>query len=213
MARVQAVISDFGGVLTSPLLGSFAAFQESSGVPLEALGQAMAAVGTARGANPLFDLETGRLGETEFLAVLGAQLTQQLGRPIDMAGFGKHYFANLEPNHEVIAYMRELRDRGYQLAICTNNVREWEPLWRAMLPVEEIFEIVVDSAFVGVRKPEPEIYELTLERLGVPAQAALLLDDVEVNCAAARALGMRAVHFRTSEQAIGDTELALRETA
>ena len=51
------------------------------------------------------------------------------------------------------------------MALLTNNVREWEPLWRSMLPVDEIFELVVDSAFVGMRKPEPEIYELTLERL------------------------------------------------
>jgi putative hydrolase of the HAD superfamily len=213
MARVQAVISDFGGVLTSPLIGSFAAFTEFSGVSLEALGHAMAAVALARGSNPLFDLETGRIGEAEFLGALGEQLTGQLGRPIDMDGFGERYFANLEPNHDVIGYMRALRGRGYKLAICTNNVREWEPLWRAMVPVEEIFEVVVDSAFVGVRKPEPEIYEMTLDRLGVEAAAALLVDDVEINCDAARALGMRAVHFRTSEQAIEETEAALRETA
>ena len=67
--------------------------------------------------------------------------------------------------------MRELRERGYKLAICTNNVREWEPLWRAKLPVDEIFDVVVDSAFVGMRKPEPRIYEITLERLGVAAGA------------------------------------------
>ena len=54
----------------------------------------------------------------------------------------------------------------------TNNVREWEPLWRAKLPIDEIFEVVVDSAFVGMRKPEPEIYALTLERLGLPARRA-----------------------------------------
>jgi putative hydrolase of the HAD superfamily len=213
MTRVQAVVSDFGGVLTTPLLGSFAAFTESSGVSLEALGQAMATVAVARGSNPLFDLETGRIGEAEFLDALAQQLTGLLGRPIDMTGFGERYFANLEPNHDLIAYMRALRGRGYKLAICTNNVREWEPLWRAMVPVEEIFQVVVDSAFVGIRKPEPEIYELTLKQLGVAAPAALLIDDIEINCDAARALGMRAVHFRTSEQAIQETEAALREAA
>ena len=62
--------------------------------------------------------------------------------------------------------MRELRERGYRMAILTNNVREWEELWRAKLPVDEIFELVVDSAWVGMRKPEPEIYQLTIERLG-----------------------------------------------
>ena len=62
--------------------------------------------------------------------------------------------------------MRDLRDRGYVMGLLTNNVREWEPRWRAMLPVDEIFGVIVDSAFVGMRKPEPEIYELTVERLG-----------------------------------------------
>ena len=60
----------------------------------------------------------------------------------------------------------------------TNNVREWEPLWRSMLPVDEIFEIVVDSGFVGCRKPEARIYEMTLERLGLPAEACLFVDDL-----------------------------------
>ena len=77
------------------------------------------------------------------------------------------------------------------MAMLTNNVREWEPLWRSMLPVDEIFELVVDSGFVGCRKPEPRIYELTLERLGVPAEACLFVDDVEVNCEGARKAGMQ----------------------
>ena len=77
-------------------------------------------------------------------------------------------------------------------AICTNNVREWEARWRAMLPIDEIFDIVVDSAFVGMRKPDPEIYRLTLERLGAAPAEALFVDDVELNCEAARELGMTA---------------------
>jgi putative hydrolase of the HAD superfamily len=92
------------------------------------------------------------------------------------------------------------------MAICTNNVREWEPLWRAMLPVDEIFDIVVDSAFVGVRKPERRIYELTLERLDVSPAAAVMVDDIEDNCRAARELGITAVWFRSTEQAIEELE-------
>ena len=64
----------------------------------------------------------------------------------------------LAANDELFAYYRRLHARGIRLAICTNNVREWEPLWRAKLPIDEIFETVVDSAFVGVRKPDPAIY-------------------------------------------------------
>jgi putative hydrolase of the HAD superfamily len=209
--RVGAIISDFGGVLTSPLRGSFEAFQERSGVPLEQLGLAMAAIAAQNGVNPLFELEVGRLSEADFLSSLGRQLSAQLGRRVDLDGFGESYFANLQPNEPMIDYMRQLRDRGYKLAICTNNVREWERLWRAMLPVDEIFGVVVDSAFVGTRKPEPRIYELTLARLGVAAGTALLIDDIEVNCTAARELGMRAVWFQSAEQAIAETEAALQE--
>jgi putative hydrolase of the HAD superfamily len=207
--RVGAIISDFGGVLTSPLEGSFQAFQDTSGVPLSELGTAMAVIGARLGVNPLFELETGRLGEADFLGQIGAQLSAQLGRTIDMTGFGERYFAHLTPNERMVGYMRELRERGYKLAICTNNVREWEHRWRAMLPVEEIFDVVVDSAFVGTRKPEPRIYELTLEALGVDAGTALLIDDIEANCAGARAVGIGAVWFQQTEQAIADTEAAL----
>ena len=109
--------------------------------------------------------------------------------------------------------MRGLRARGLRMALLTNNVREWEPLWRAKLPVDEIFELVVDSAFVGMRKPDREIFDLTLERLGLPAEACLFVDDVDVNCDAARALGMRVVHFRSNEQAIPEIEAALTDGA
>jgi len=78
-----------------------------------------------------------------------------------------------------------------------------------MLPVDEIFELVVDSAYVGVRKPEPEIYQITLDRLGVPAGQALFIDDVDVNCDGARAAGMRAVQFLDTEQATADIRAAL----
>ncbi len=213
MARVEAVISDFGGVLTSPLVASFTAFQESSGISLEELGKAMVTIGARRGANPLFELETGRLSEAEFLGLLADQLTVQLDRPVSLEGFGERYFAHLAPNRPFIEYMRGLRERGYRLAICTNNVREWEHRWRAMLPVDEIFDAVIDSAFVGTRKPEPEIYRLTLAALDVEAAAAVLIDDIEENCRAARELGMRAVWFQSTDQAIEETEVALREMA
>jgi putative hydrolase of the HAD superfamily len=209
MNQIEAVISDFGGVLTSPLLDSFAAFQDNSGISLEQLGVAMGAIWERDGKQPLFELETGRMTEVEFVRQLGEQLSSDLGRPVEMHEFGRRYFEHLHPNERMIEYMRELRGRGYRLAICTNNVREWEPLWRAMLPVDELFEVVVDSGFVGTRKPEPLIYEMTLERLRVAPAAALLIDDIELNCDGARQLGIESVWFRSTEQAIADVEAAL----
>jgi putative hydrolase of the HAD superfamily len=209
MTDIKAVVSDFGGVLTSPLLDSFAAIQDSSGISLEHLGQAIFAVAEKMGVNPLYELEKGKLSEARFLDELAEQLSSQLGRSVQMQGFGEAYFEHLHPNQPMIDYMRTLRERGYRMAICTNNVREWEQRWRAMLPVDEIFELVVDSAFVGSRKPEPEIYQVTLERLGLPAQACLFVDDIDVNCDAARSAGMRTVHFRDTDQAISEIKATL----
>ncbi len=206
---IEAVISDLGGVLTSPLLDSFVAFEDVSGVSLEQLGVAMGKIWERDGAHPLFELETGRMSEAAFLEALGAELSAELGRAVELHGFGERLFEHLHPNERMIDYMRELSARGYRLAICTNNVREWEQRWRTKLPVDELFEVVVDSAFIGARKPERRIYELTLERLGVGPAAALMIDDIEVNCQGARAMGMEAVWFRSNEQAIAEIEAVL----
>jgi putative hydrolase of the HAD superfamily len=209
VSPIRGVISDFGGVLTTPLVEAFAAVQEQSGIPVEALGRAMARVAARDGANPLFELETGRMSEEDFLAAVGEALAEELGREVHLRGFGQFYFANLHANHELIAYMRSLRERGLRLAILTNNVREWEPLWRSKLPVDEIFDVVVDSAFVGMRKPDREIFELTLARLGLSARECVFVDDTEINCQAARDLAMAAVLFRSSQQAIAEVEAVL----
>jgi putative hydrolase of the HAD superfamily len=206
---VTAVISDFGGVLTTPLAGSFQKFHARSGVSLEQLGIALATLGAARGENPLFTLETGRLTEAEFLTELGGQLGEPLGREITLDGFGESFFGDLEVNLDFLAYMRELKGRGLKLAICSNNVREWSVRWRAMAPVEEIFEVIVDSSEVGFRKPDPAIYELTLAQLGVTAREAVFVDDLELNVTAACELGLQGVWFQTTEQAVADVEAAL----
>jgi putative hydrolase of the HAD superfamily len=208
---VRAVISDFGGVLTTPLLNSFLAFQDQTGISAETLGKAMHRVAEGDGEHPLFELEKGTITEAEFLDRVSGALEPELGHRPEMHRFKEIYFEALLPNEPMIELMRELRGRGYRMALLTNNVREWEPYWRSMLPVDEIFELVVDSGFVGMRKPEPEIYELTLERLGdgISAADCLFVDDVEVNIETARALGMSAVHFRDSDQAIAEIEDAL----
>ena len=205
----RAVVSDFGGVLTSPLMGAFLAVQEADGIPLEALGRALATVAERDGANPLFELETGRLTWADFVVRLGAALSDDLGREVRMDGFAERLFAALHPNEELFAYFRELRGRGVRLALCTNNVREWEPRWRTLLPIDELFEVVVDSGFVGIRKPDPGIYELALERLGLRGEEVVFVDDLEHNVEAARALGMAGVVFTSTPQARGEIEAAL----
>jgi epoxide hydrolase-like predicted phosphatase len=207
---IQAVISDFGGVLTTPLFGGFSRAMAAQGLPIEALGKAMVRATERHGENPLFDFERGRLTEAQFFDLLGDALEEEAGRRVPLQDFAEHYFAHLSPNGEMIEHLRRLRDeRGMRLALLTNNVREWEARWRSMLPVDELFELVVDSAFVGMRKPEPGIYELTLERLGLPGEACAFVDDLEVNCEAAREHGIVPIRFESTEQAIRDLDAVL----
>ena len=98
----------------------------------------------------------------------------------------------------MIELMRELRGGGLRAALLTNNVREWEPLWRAKLPeIDELFEVVVDSAFVGMRKPDPAIYSLTLERLGGVARAVRVRGRPRRQLRHGARPGMTAVRFES----------------
>jgi putative hydrolase of the HAD superfamily len=201
--RIKAVISDFGGVLTTPLMNSFAAFQDQTGISATALGRAMQSIAERDGDHPLYALETGRMSEADFLGQVATALEPELGHRPEMHSFKEIYFEALEPNEPMIGLMREIGRGGRRMALLTNNVREWEHLWRSMLPVDEIFELVIDSGFVGVRKPDPRIYELTIARLsGVSAEECLFVDDVLANVEAAQAIGMSAVHFESNDQAI-----------
>jgi putative hydrolase of the HAD superfamily len=178
-------------------------------VPPQAFGAALARATATDGRNPLFELEVGAISEHEFLTTLERELDAGLGHAVALHGFGERYMAALDANDELFAHYLTLHARGVRLAMLTNNVREWEPLWRAKLPVDEIFETVVDSGFVGLRKPDPAIYALVLERLGLPAQACVFVDDVDVNVATARELGFAVVHFRDTGQAIAELDRLL----
>ncbi len=207
---IQAVISDFGGVLTSPLLQAFNRVQDHIDVPVEAYGAAMAHSLSRDGVHPLYALERGEITEAEFLARIGRGLEAVLGRTVALHGFGERLMDALDPNQELFDFYGGLkRERGLRFALCTNNVREWESRWRALLPIDDLFEVVVDSAFVGTRKPEPEIYSLTLEHLGLPADVCAFVDDLAVNVEAARDAGMHGIVYTGTAQAIAELEALL----
>ena len=209
-ASLEGVISDFGGVLTNRLIEAFAAFQDETGITMEQLGRGMQRVSERDGEYPLFRLERGELTERKFLDDLAWGLEDELGHRPTLHRFREIYFEALHANEPMLDLMRTLRERGHRMAILTNNVREWEELWRAKLPIDEIFELVVDSAWVGMRKPEPEIYQLTCERLGkVDPADCLFVDDNQLNVEAARKLGMCAVLFESNEQAIPEIRAQL----
>ena len=207
MTADRVLVCDFGGVLSTPLEATFRYWSEQAGVSLDDLGDALAARAERDGQHPLHQLERGEITEADFLDGIAAEL----GGGVDMSNFAEVYFEHLGINEELLAFLRERHAAGLRMAMCTNNVREWEPRWRTMLPVDELFEVVVDSAFVGTRKPEPRIYEIVLERLGVAASACVFVDDFAINCEGAEAAGMRAVHFRENAQALPELRAALGE--
>ena len=210
MTAIRCVVSDFGGVLTSPLLPAFASFQEDIGVSPEAFRAAMTrAAAEDGGAPPLYALERGEMTEPEFMRRMEAALRAELDRDVSMREFSERFFAALQPNEALLDYYRSLRERGLRLAMITNNVREWEHRWRPMLPIDELFEAVVDSGFVGMRKPEPGIYELLLERVELRAAECVFVDDVPVNVEAAAALGFATVLHHDTDATIAELEQLL----
>lgn len=209
MSRIEMVISDFGGVLTTPLLDAFVSLQDRVGIPPESFGLAMKAISERGDENPLFELERGRITEQEFQRRLADALEPILGHRPDIESFGQLLFEALEPNPGMLDLIREVRRDGFRTALLTNNVKEWEAAWRSMLPVDELFETVVDSAFVGCRKPDPRIYQLTLERVELEPEQCIFIDDMEVNIKAANELGLRGVHFRETAQARSEVHALL----
>ena len=204
MTKIEMVITDFGGVLTTPLNEAFLSFQDRLEVPPETFGIAMKEVLEKTGKHPLFELECGRITEAEFDDQLADALEPHIGHRPNIRQFGLDLFGELKVNSGMIDLIREVKRDGYRASLLTNNVKEWEKLWREMIPVDELFETVVDSAFVGVRKPDPRIYELILGRVDLPPEACIFIDDMKINCEAATELGLHSVHFRETAQARAD---------
>ena len=123
-----------------------------------------------------------------------ARAPEVLGTDIDMGAY-LQFMAEMPigVHWPIVHKARELKAGGTPIALLTNNVAEWGDNWRSTIPVDELFEIVVDSSAVQLRKPDPAIYLLTCERIGVAPEAAVFLDDNHDNIAAARALGMETV--------------------
>jgi putative hydrolase of the HAD superfamily len=99
-----------------------------------------------------------------------------------------------ELNDDMVAFIHDLRDAHIPTAILTNNVREFRQWWWPLLDFDALFTTIVDSHEVGMRKPNPAIYQLTLQRLGVEATRAAFLDDLHANVVAASDLGLHGIH-------------------
>ncbi|MDT0302380.1 HAD family hydrolase [Streptomonospora wellingtoniae] len=205
---IEAVICDYGGVLTNPLAETYTALADKVGIPFEDIAAAFAAATARYGHSPMAALEVGEITEREMVARVAAELPPGAPPFPDDVPFGDLWFAGRTGNREFVSFLRTLKGR-VRLALLTNNVVEWERHWRATIPVDELFEVVVNSAHEGVRKPAPEIYHRTLQALGTHPGRCLFVDDVEANLAVARELGIATVHFTSTPQAVAGIRAAL----
>jgi epoxide hydrolase-like predicted phosphatase len=145
--------------------------------------------------HPWHRLERGEVTAAEALAAIRG-LAAEAGYDIDpIAVLGRGMGGGRSVRQDVVDLAREVRARGLKSAIVTNNVKEFGAAWRALLPLDELFDLVVDSCEEGIRKPDPRIFRLALARLGdIAPERAVFLDDAPGNIAAAHSLGMRTIH-------------------
>lgn len=194
MATIDAVLFDFGGVFT---LSPFTAFDE--------VGQGMGArpgqiqeivFGNYHedGDHPWHRLERGEMTLDDCRTEIMTRANQDHGLTLDIY----EVFAAMPRDGGLrtafVDKVEELKTRGLRRAIITNNVKEFSDGWRSLLPVDDLFELVVDSCAEGIRKPNPKIFELTLQRMGIDDPSrTVFLDDYPANIAAAQKLGMKTV--------------------
>lgn len=206
--QIDAVIFDFGGVLASNGRPTDVA-KRFPNDPVDKVMKVMMGDYGQDTDHPWHRLERGEISMLEYrdqLAPLvleaGLQMSEgSLVPPPASSSTASSSSANsqssigfaFEPNHSVIELVHELKSSGFRLGVLTNNVRELRHAWWPMLDFANIFDDVVDSHEVGMRKPNRAIYELALNRLGVEAHRAAFLDDAKSNVDAASALGIHGI--------------------
>ena len=195
MGDRRGLIVDFGGVLTTDVFASFRAFCQAEGLPEDAVRECFRTDPDARAL--LAALETGALASAEFEPRFAALLGVSSERLID------RLFGGMEPDAAMLDGVRAARRAGARTGLLSNSWGDATSYDRALL--EELFDTWVISSEVGLRKPDPAIYELAAERLGLPPSACVFVDDLPGNLKPARALGMATVLHR------GDAAATLAE--
>jgi len=204
--KIDAVIFDFGGVFTeSPLSACEDVGLELGAVPGQIV-EIMFGPPAEDSDHPWHCLERG-----EITLEQARDEILNLGRThhdleVDIYQFFEKMPRDAGLRHKMVDRVSDLKKEGYPTALLTNNIREFSDGWRSLLPVDDLFDLVVDSSHEGIRKPDPKIFWITLERLGgLTPERTVFLDDFPANIEAASSLGMQTVHVGS------DLSLAIAE--
>lgn len=194
---VGALVFDWGGVMTVSVPEFVGAWLHAEAVDREVYGRIMRDwMGRdALPDNPVARLETGELTVTEFERLLAAELITTSGARIEQDGLLRRMFGGATPDPVMVELVRKARAAGLHTALLSNS---WGEGYPSDLLIE-LFETVVISGRVGLRKPDERIYRHTLDQIGVPAGRAVFFDDAPVNVEAAQAVGMHAFRHTTAD--------------
>lgn len=204
--RYEALIVDFGGVLTTPLQDAMVQFAEEHGIDLQHLVRVALAAYTDEGDDLVVRFETGRLGEAEFALAFAQRLSQASGTEVDPERLVSRLFRSLRLEEGMVEAVRRARNAGIKTALLSNS---WglELYPRSIL--DEVCDVVVISGEVGLRKPDPAIFTMTTERLGLGPEACVFVDDHPGHLKAAQSVGMTTVLHKTPQETIEELESLL----
>lgn len=194
----RGLLLDYGGVLTGPVDGSFAAFEERMGIPPGRSFELLLESSRIPGGGMIGALERGEMASEEFDARLISLLREQ-GYTVPERGLLAELFRAVEPTGVLWDVAEQVRARGLPTGLLSNS---WGTDIYPRERLEASFDVLVISAEVGLRKPDPEIYELACERIGLPPHRCAFVDDLPRNVEVARELGMHAILHDGDEVAV-----------
>jgi putative hydrolase of the HAD superfamily len=204
---LRALVVDYGGVLTTPLQDSMRAWCEGDGIDLDEFRAVMRewlgpSYGDEAETNPAHALERGQLTVPDFERRLAERLRTRSGRPVTADGLLSRMFAGFQAAPTMVNAVRRIRRAGVKTALLSNS---WG-LDYDRAGWDELFDVIVISGEVGLRKPEPAIYALTAERLGLAPGTCVFVDDLGPNVRGAVAAGMVGIRHASAEQTIAELE-------
>jgi putative hydrolase of the HAD superfamily len=193
---VKGLLIDFGGVLTTNVFDSFKAFCRAEGLPEDTVKNMFRERGEGLGL--LRRLEKGELSAEEF----SDQFAPLLG--VDSGNLVERLFGGIGPDEAMLGAVRRSRAAGIKTGLISNSWGDGLAYDPALL--DELFDAVVISGEVGMHKPEPEIFHLGAQRIGVAPEECVFVDDLRENCAGAEAVGMKAILHRGAEGTLPQLE-------
>ncbi|MGH2808008.1 MAG: HAD family hydrolase [Actinomycetota bacterium] len=206
MSSYSALIVDFGGVLTTPIQDSMEAFSNELGIDFDDFLRVALRAYVEGDDDLVFAFETGKLDEEEFSVRFAQRLAQATGKEIDPERFVQRMFGGMRLEEGMLDAVAKARAAGFKTGLLSNS---WGLGGYPRARLAEIFDDVVISAEVGMRKPDPAIFELSVTHLGVPPNASIFVDDHPGHLKAAAESGMTTVLHRSPAQTIAELELLL----